>query len=175
MSTIERTQPERYQCARDGCLERATEYGMVAGSYCSQECHARATGSDFLEVVRRDHRFCWSCLRRRKEIERPTDEFLRGRDRHAAEAIVGYEYATEHVDEGDWGLECRCGAVDHDVPEYDRRDGVPWYWLLFLIGERLVEDGHRESGMHLPTLLELHYQTDDLELAVGAALIKADA
>jgi len=163
-------EPDHFECSREGCDERKTQYGMVDGSYCSEECAARATGADFLDVVEHDHRFCWSCFRRRKEIERPTAETRRGLGPVTDEALIGYEYSTEHVSEGEWGLECTCGAVDHDTPAYDARESVPYYWYLYLIGEQLVADGHRDNSLDLETLADVHWATDDLKLAVGRAL-----
>jgi len=169
MPRVTVVEPDRYECSREGCHERKTQHGMVDGSYCSEECAARAAGADFLDVVKHDHRFCWSCFRQRKEIERPSAETRRGLAPVIDEALIGYEYPTEHVSEGAWGLECTCGAVDHDMPAYEAPDNVP-YWYLYLIGEQLVADGHRDSGLGLKTLAEVHWATDDLELAVGRAL-----
>jgi hypothetical protein len=85
--------------------------------------------------------------------------------------MVGFEYPTEHVDEGSWGLECRCGAVDHDTPAYDRRDAVPYHWHLYLISRQLVAEGQRDTALDLPTFADALWETDDLELAVGRALL----
>jgi hypothetical protein len=143
----------------------------VAGSYCSTECAARAKGESFLSDLRDDHRFCWSCLRQRKEIERPTDEARRGKGRYTAEAMIGFEYATEHADAGAFGLECRCGAVDNDTPAYNQRESAPYYWLLVQISRMFVAEGQREDTIDLPTLADVHFGTDDLALAVGRGLL----
>ena len=171
MPSITLVQEDRYDCSFEDCDQQRTPSSSVAGSYCSTECAARATGRSFLDDVRQDHRFCWSCFRQRKEIERPTDETLRGRGRHTAEAIVGYQYSTEHTDEGSWGLECTCGAVDHDTPAYDQRESGPYHWFLYQISRQLVAEGQRETVLDLVTFADVYWETDDLELAVGRALL----
>jgi hypothetical protein len=170
MPSITVAPEERYDCAFDGCDNDRTPSSSVAGSYCSTECATLATGRSFLEDIKQDHRFCWSCFRQRKEIERPTDEARRGLGPVTDEALIGYEYSTPHVSEGVWGLECTCGAVDHDTPAYDVRESVPYYWYLYLIGEQLVADGQRDNSLDLETLADVHWATDALELAVGRAL-----
>jgi len=171
MPSITITREQRYDCSFEDCTDQRTPSTSVAGSYCSPECATRATGRKFLRDVEHDHRFCWSCFRQRKEIERPTDEARRGKGRFTAKAMVGLEYRTEHVEEGPYGLECECGAVDHDTPEYDRREAGPYHWFLLLVSQQLVAEGQREDEIDIETFADVYWSTDDLELAVGRALL----
>jgi hypothetical protein len=170
MPTIELTRQRQYECHFADCDERRTPHSSVAGSFCSPECAARHEGRQFLRAVRYDHRFCRSCWRQRKEIERPTDEARRGKGRFTAEAMIGFEHPTRHVNRGPYGLECECGAVDHDTPDFDRRDDGPYHWFLYLVSQQLVAEGQREDAIDLRTFADTYWRTDDLELAVGKAL-----
>ena len=169
------TQERRYDCSFADCDGDRTPSTSVAGSYCSEECATRAVGRAFLRDVEHDHRFCWSCFRQRKEVEKPPDEIKRGRGRHTAEAIVGYEYHTEHISGGDYGLECTCGAIDHDTPPLDRSTKGPYLWFLTLASKQFVAEGRREDCIDIVTLADELWETDDLELAAGRALRRGEA
>jgi len=94
---------ETYECVQ--CDDHFAAERSVAGSFCSGECyraHQREKRADsVLELIAHDHRFCVTCCRQLKEIERPTDEQLRSIDgMHSAESLVGLEYQTQHADHG---------------------------------------------------------------------------
>lgn len=164
------TPEQRYDCERDGCDETRTRSTSVGGSYCSRECYNRSTGSNLLRDIRQDHRFCWSCWRARKEIERPTAESRRGLGPITDDALVGYEYYTEHAEMGPYGLECACGAVSHDIDDYDRLADGPYHWFLKLAFEQMVDEGQRDGAFDLVAFANAYWETDDLELAVGRAI-----
>jgi len=170
MSTVTLVAEETYDCEYPDCEETRTPSSSVGGSYCSQECRDRATGEQFLCSIRQDHRFCWSCLRQRKEIERPTAETRRGLGPITDAALVGYEYHTRHADMGEHGLECTCGAVDHDIPDWLRRETGPYHWYLTRLVEVTRAEGQHDYAFDLATFADRYWETDDLDLAVGAAL-----
>jgi len=165
---------KRYDCSLDGCDNDRTPASTVAGSYCSRECADRSDGRALLRDIRQDHRFCWSCFRQRKEVERPTDEARSGWSLLIDEAVVGYEYPTEFVEQGPYGLECKCGALDHDDPVYDQRHEGPFERFLQLASERFVADGRRNDAVDAAALTdEFRVDSDEdvpLELAVGRSL-----
>jgi len=169
MASITITTPDTYECSFDDCSRQFTDRTAVQGSYCSRECAHRAAARSLLRDIRQDHRFCWACFRQRKEIERPSDEFLRGRGRHAAEAIVGFEYLTGTTEKGPHGIECECGALDHDV-DWGQRAAGPYEWYLYRCSLQLRDEGKRDDALDLPTLVDALWETDDLELAVARAL-----
>lgn len=164
------TRQEEYDCEFDGCTATRTESSSVAGSYCSEECAARARGRKLLNILEHDHRFCWSCWRERKEIERPTAEARRGLGPVTDDALVGYEHHTEHVELGPYGLECACGAIDHDLDGWDQRETAPYHWYLKHIAETTQAEGQHDYDFDLETFADWYYQSEDLELALGAAL-----
>jgi hypothetical protein len=168
--SVRTTTPESDQCAFPDCSEEFRIPNAVAGSYCSTECRDRHEGRRLLRHVRQDHTVCWSCWRRRKEIERPTDAARRGLDPVTDQALVGFEYLTEHADHGKHGVECECGAVDHDIPDYDRRDDVPYHWLLYRYLEATRDEGQHDRDLDLATFADVLWESEDLELAVGRAL-----
>lgn len=172
--SVELTRQRRYECALKGCDNERTRTSSVDGSFCSRACADRAQGRALLQDIRQDHRFCWSCFRQRKRVERPTDEALRGLGAVTADALVGYESPTPAVKRGDYGLECECGAVDPDIPDWGRRAAGPFEWFLQLASERLVADGRRDDAIDAATLADELWADGDedlaLELAVGRAL-----
>lgn len=172
--SVELTRQRRYECALEECDNERTRTSSVDGSYCSEKCANRARGRGLLRDIRQDHRFCWSCFRQRKEIERPTNEARRGLAPITDAALIGYEYLTPAAERGDHGPECKCGAVDHDLPDWGQRSAGPWEWFLQLASERLADDGRRDDALNAAKLAdELWTRGDDnvpLELAVGRAL-----
>lgn len=165
------TTPDRDTCADPDCDQEYPVPNAVAGSYCSQDCADRHDGRRLLRNIREDHRFCWSCWRARKEIERPTAYARRQLDTwRIDDAVVGFEYHTRHVDLGDHGLECECGAVDHDIDEWITRTEGPYHWLLKLIIEQMNDEGQHHHSFDIATFADTYWRTDDLELAVGRAI-----
>jgi len=161
---------ETYRCDFPECEQTYPRTAAVDGSYCSRECAARHRGRRFLADIRQDHRWCWSCWYQRKQIEAPTAETRRRLDGPIIrEALVGYEYPTEHVDRGPYGLACQCGAVDHDIEDWVRRDGRERELLADLVAITR-EEGQHEYRFDGDRFEMIYGETDDLELAVGAAL-----
>jgi len=172
--SVQLTQQRRYECSLEDCDNERTRTSSVDGSYCSRACADRARGRALLRDIRQDHRFCWSCFRQRKKVERPTDEARSGWSLLIDEAVVGYESPTPAVERGDYGLECKCGAVDHDLPDWGRRAAGPFEWFLQLASERLAADGRRNDAVDAATLADELWVDGagdvSLELAVGRAL-----
>lgn len=168
--TIRTVHADRDTCAFEDCDDQFAIPNAVAGSFCSQECADRHAGRSFLRDIHHDHRFCWSCLRIRKEIERPTDETRRGLGPITDEALVGYEYYTEHAQLGEHGVECTCGAVDHDIDEWLQREDGPYHWHLSLIVRETRAEGQHDKHFDLAKFADVYWTTDDLELALGSAL-----
>jgi hypothetical protein len=172
--SVQTTQQRRYECSLKGCDAERTRTSSVEGSYCSRDCADRAHGRALLQDIKQDHCYCWSCFRQRKRVERPTDEALRGLGAVTADALIGYESPTAAVERGDYGLECECGAVDHDLPDWGQRSAGPWEWFLQLASEELVDDGRRDDAVDAATLADELWAGGDedvpLELAVGRAL-----
>jgi len=168
------THQQRYTCAHDDCNNTRTQTSSVDGSYCSRDCADRSAGQAFLQDIKQDHRFCWSCFRQRKRVERPPKKALRGLGRVTADAVIGYQSPTPAVQQGDYGLECTCGAVDHNTPDYTRRTAGPYSWYLANLTRRLRADGRRDTTIdpaQLADELWNHGSQDvSLELAVGRAL-----
>jgi len=163
-------QQQEYDCSFADCDGTRTRLSSVRGSFCSEECADRHDGRQFLRSLRQDHSVCWSCLRLRKELERPTDESRRGLGPVVDAALVGYEYLTEHAEYGEFGVECTCGAVDHDIEDYDRRDEGPFHWRMRRLVEATAAEGQHDGTFDLEAFADTLWETDDLELAVGRAI-----
>lgn len=170
------THQQRYTCAHNDCTNTRTQSSSVDGSYCSRDCADHAHGAALLNDIKQDHRFCWSCFRQRKRVERPPKEALRGLGRITADAVIGYQSPTPAVQQGDYGLECRCGAVTHNTPDWNRRKHGPYCWYLANATRRLQQDGRRDTTINPARLADELWSDGDqdvsLELAVGRALNK---
>ena len=171
--SVQITQQRRYECSLEDCDDERTRTSSVDGSFCSRDCADQAHGRALLQDIKQDHRFCWSCFRQRKRVERPTDEALRRVDTITADALVGYESATPAVKRGDYGLECECGAVDHDLPDWGRRAAGPFEWFLQLASERLVADGRRDDAVDAVALADELWADGDEDVPLGLAVGRA--
>jgi len=169
--SITLTRQETYDCALAECDATRTRTSSVAGSFCSEKCAARDRGRKLLGNLKHDRRWCWSCFRQRVEIERPTAAARRHLDGPIIDdALVGFEYGTEYVDRGAHGIECTCGAVDHDLDADWVRDSGPYHWYLIRAIEQTAAEGQHDDSVDIEVLADALWQTDDLELAVGLAL-----
>lgn len=153
------------------CLYCDTQTTNPVGAYCSEECKYRDKGSTALSEIERDHRYCSSCYRIRKSIFRPSEHpRFRKKAKLIRESFVGYEYPTENVERGDFGLECMCGNISHSHPDEILRSQEPYSWYLFLLFDHLQEKGAIEQSFDLIRFLEVYWDRGDFEIAIGRAL-----
>jgi len=154
--------------------------------YCSRECLDKNRAESVYNLLKYDHRFCFGCFAKLKEVEKPTDTQLQKIDgQQSTEAVVGFQYRTEHADNGEktikpgvidtvaTGIVCgECGTTDHT-------DGFQRDFTPIEAAKRLRKrvDETREEGQHgyefdTATFVEAWNETKDWELALGAALEK---
>lgn len=170
------------------CGDQMTAAASVRGSFCSTGCYdrhrARKRARDILATIRKDHRFCGTCFRQTKEVERPPS------DRWGLpDCVIGFEYRTEHADEGEktvatdeyghetlvgHGIVCECGNTQHFQTEQILRDRFALelgYWLLEAVAELKAED-KVEAAIDDEALLDTLVEHDtDHEDALAAALV----
>lgn len=65
--------PETYQCTECGGSRTPDE---SVGSFCSHTCLYRHKGANTLEQIKSDHRFCSTCFRQVKSVEKPPEEWV---------------------------------------------------------------------------------------------------
>lgn len=70
------TSPERQLVQCGQCDDQYPQTESVAGSFCSQDCHLRSKGEGALAQIDSDHRFCSTCYRQVKTVERPPDAWV---------------------------------------------------------------------------------------------------
>lgn len=191
--SIAHSSPTTKTCGYRDCPTVFPGHEAVEGSYCSMACYRREKGAGLLGEIKRRHELCYTCFRRRKDIERPPAEFMvrhfdrdgMGWSREGAdgpwrlerwgqetsrEAVCGFAYPTQHADMGPHGLECRCGAIDSDVDEPAIRDLERWSeWLAGTV-DYLREVGAREDDLRSEIVARAYERTDDLRYAVGFGL-----
>lgn len=187
---------QHYECAREGCTDERPAAELVAGVYCSHDCRDRDRGEPLLEDIEQDHRFCHSCFRKKKEIDKPPAS--------APDVVIGFEYLTEHADYDSservvhdhqehpaypadrivsGAAVCECGTVEHD-DDWQRAEHLT---SIRDAAERLVgllelkgREGRHDYRIDAKTLVETLTETaradgtPDWALAVGRAIIDDD-
>lgn len=106
-----------YPCEDPDCDSRVPPEETVEGSYCSRECYQRSRGRPLLDLFKHDHRWCYTCFRQLKEIDRPPET--------APDCVAGFQYHTEHGELGqvarrrtkyqfetETGTICECGNAN---------------------------------------------------------------
>ena len=93
---------ESYDCASADCSFEFPAGDGVRGSYCSHECSLRAEGRRLLNVLKHDHRYCYTCFRRLKDTENAAPKWRRERLGPVTEAAVtAIQFRTEHARTGE--------------------------------------------------------------------------
>lgn len=158
---------DTYECSH--CGGDRDPRTSVAGSFCSIECHRahrrEKRAREIMRELEHDHRFCATCGRQLKTVEKPTDAALRQIDGyHSTTALVGYQYRTEHAETGEISLDvddeadrpivedgvatgtvCSCGNTSHRHEEAALRERFPFttaYWLWLAARTLRAEDKH---------------------------------
>lgn len=111
------TTSETASCSHPNCAESYPLSEDVDG-HCSQQCVQRHRGQRLLNLVKHDHRFCFTCFARLKEIEAIPDEVRRDMEPVVESAATGFQYRTEHGHLGEvarrrdeYGFETRVGTI----------------------------------------------------------------
>ena len=158
------------------CKACETEYnGGYAPGYCSEDCFYRAKGQNILRQINNDHRHCSSCFHVRKSIEKPPEWFLQERPYAIREAIVGFEYYTQHVQKEHGFAYCECGNVEHFSENQFLRDLDPKTAvtnLAALLGTYYKENQIPEKPDAKP-LVETIKESEDYALAIGKAVFES--
>lgn len=130
----------QYVCDAPDCTVVFDPAASYQGSFCSEDCAYRHRGQKVLNKIESDHRWCATCFRQIKTIDRPEGKYElkvegpkgRNDENVKKDCLVGYQYKTEHttwgVDEGRSESEgrvfenperiefrrwaCTCGNVD---------------------------------------------------------------
>jgi hypothetical protein len=130
-----------YECEGPDCTREFEHGKAVDHEYCSVECSLRDDGRNLLRNIKFDHRFCFGCFKKLKEVSKPPER--------TPEFVIGYQYLTPnaihaeiesrgHVEAADEavrrqvkqrerapspadslvviGTSCECGTTDHQDP-----------------------------------------------------------
>lgn len=182
MSTTNPPSRETYECTVCGIATPAPE--TIEGNYCSRDCYHRKRGQRLLNLLRHDHRYCYTCFRQRKTIDRPNPS--------APDCVIGFEYPTQHATTGQitdqideyrelvrMGTICRCGNTDHTSREaviqdqHFRQVVANLYYAL----EAVRQEGQHEHQISITALADAlrdqkHEEGWDFALAVGRAVVE---
>ncbi len=90
------------QASTETCKECGDEMERYySPGYCSEDCFHRNQAKEALEVVRRDHKYCGTCLRRIKSVEEPTDDW---EHKHGSKTDAAIERGAEYHNVDDVGI-----------------------------------------------------------------------
>jgi len=163
------TRSRFYECSHPECN---TEHSRT-GSYCSPECRTKHKGRKALLNIKHDHRFCSTCYKPLKVVYRPDDRDtpeLRKKALIIRESFTGFQDYTEHVEHGNFGIECSCGNVDHYHSEELLRDNEGYEWYLKLVFQKFRAEGQIDSEFDIECFCNTYWETGDFELSVGRSL-----
>jgi hypothetical protein len=185
-----RPRSQTYTCKRDACRGVVTPGAAIEG-YCSHECQLRAQGQRLLNLVKHDHRFCYTCFRQLKEVHDVPAWRRRRLDPVTESVVTGYQSRTEHAQLGERreqrpgtlpddtrrGTICECGQTSHrDREGLIQSSNIKTVARnLYATLETLGEEGQHSSCVeYLPLVRVLYaqYQHDpgyDFPTAVALA------
>jgi len=115
---------ESYDCV--SCGDEFDARRAVAGSFCSHACHDAHRGEkrvrEIFRELEHDHRFCSTCGRTVKTIEKPPER--NSKDKAITDAAVGWQHRTQHGSLGQQSVVVLDDDDDEpDVPDLDFEDG----------------------------------------------------
>lgn len=187
--------PESVECSHPDCPSTYPLSEDVNG-HCSRECALRHRGYRLLELIKHDHRFCYTCFARLKEVDPIPEEVRRNMEPVVESAATGYQYRTEHAQLGEvarrrdeyqfdtkMGTICECGNANTREREDVIREQSSIKTTALQLHRALTalkREGQHNKDVDLLALAEaLRDQEDDdswdFELAVGAAIQTDDA
>lgn len=167
---------QQYPC--EYCESAFDPATSIKDSFCSLDCYHRHRGEQLLRKIRHDHRFCATCYRVRKEIDRPPDPWLRKRARLIREAVIGFEYPTPNLHHGPGFTYCECGSVDHTTAHEWVRDGNIRDSIenCLAVLHQLYHEGQLDTQPDKYRLVRTLYDNEcDWALAIGRALFAASS
>lgn len=167
MSTT--TSPE-VSCGQ--CSENYQRDLGIKGSFCSLECWYAHKGQNLREQINNDHRYCSSCFRLRKEIEKPPNWFLEDRPHTIKESIIGFEYYTENIQKEGGFAYCKCGNVGH-FSEHEFLRDIEYNTVVKNLARLLVSyynEGQIHDKPNARTLAKQLSKESTISQAIGASI-----
>jgi hypothetical protein len=184
-----------YDCKHEPCTGVVTPVDAIEG-YCSRECQLRDRGQRLLNLIQHDHRFCYTCFRKLKEVYNVPEWRRRRIDPVTESVVTGFQYRTEHAefgqqrrrrpgtlpDDTQTGTICECGQTNHgDRDELLQSSSIKTAATnLHATLEAFRAEGQHTSRIDFEELVDVlyaQYQHDesyDFALAVGIATTDDD-
>lgn len=109
--------PQHDQTLECGYCDEQFTPPATAGSFCSPECHHAHRGMksarEVFEILEQDHRYCGTCGRRLKDIQKPPKQNSVGKE--IPDFVIGWQFRTDYATIGE-----RSPSVD--VPDEEDLD-----------------------------------------------------
>jgi len=165
-------------CTCKYCGGERDPNASINGSFCSIECWYKSRGDNITNQIAIDHTHCSSCFAKRKEIDKPPEEFLSRinieNGFHSKEAIVGFQYRTPNVEREHGFTYCKCGNIDHyaaigELRDIQLKDVLTNLWSLLVryYHNDQFGDNKPDKQVLFDTLKESKM---DFELAIGKSV-----
>lgn len=188
--------PSSFDCKRPDCETTSPSPQGSVGAYCSPDCQNRDQGRRLLNLLRHDHRYCFTCFRKLKDVEDVPEWRRRRIDPVTESAVTGYQSHTEHARLGlvaeprqgygfttRLGTVCECGNANTREREDLLRE-ADIKSVVRSLHSSLVElrqEGQHDHHLDFHTLVrELRQDVAgpgglEFARAVGAAITEAEA
>lgn len=175
--TFPEREPSTLECRNPLCDATGKRWEFQ-GQFCSHSCEVEKEGYETLAAVKYDHRYCYTCGTRLKDITGvPPDWFWSGFQKETRQAFVGHQFLRPEATLGE--------VVRHDDPEIIGTGVVCNECGNTKLSERisdLWEDDPDHYADRILTVLETEYDEqlnrrafwdwfggDNFEYAVGKA------
>jgi hypothetical protein len=180
------------ECRHPDCTEHGRKWNFQ-GKYCSNKCEVRHEGRGQLESLIYDHCRCFTCFRELKTVNPPKPDFEFTANGHGwtrdedgeftleyysqevtRQAATGFQFLSEAATKGEkqrgdrviTGTICdACGNTSHTHHDPALADEAAIGRLVSLL------DADDDVTFDAETLHREYAATDDVELAVGRALV----
>lgn len=186
--------PVLYDCTNPECRGVVTPENAIQG-HCSHECRLHDQGQRLLNLIKHDHRFCFTCFRQLKRTHDIPEWRRQDLEPVTESAFTGYQTNTQHAQKGERrryrqgllpddtrvGTVCSCGQTDHRDRERVVQDASiksvtkQLYATLGFL-RREGQHDHDLDYLRLVDVLYAQHQHDSdygFALAVGIAIQEA--
>jgi len=168
------------------CREQFEKPTGFDADHCSEKCYFERKGSKALNLIKHDHRFCGSCFRQLKEIEKPPEATLEELTNETSQALVGFQYRTPNATTATKsfkgsdeytriyarGTGCECGITDTREEDPDLRE-LELAAVLARVIKRFRElhaEGQLDQQIDKDVFFDCFKDTRNLPYSLGRSL-----
>jgi len=133
------------QASTETCKECGDEIDRYySPGYCSEDCFHKRKAHEALEVVRKDHKYCGTCLRRIKTVEEPTDDW---EHKHGSKTEAAIKHGAEYHNVTEVGISL--DVTDCYGAPRTTVESVIGFQYRTENGETVVKEREKEDGVRV--------------------------